>query len=270
MDYDDEKVLALAKHLNIDPALISNDYGDYYTVNGRTVKEGKTPEQFKQLAADFRSLLSEEMQELVTDTILNPTREVEVENIVVKDDKSEITKVKKPLREVTYSRVKEYLEPIAEKAKKRAEVLARLDARPQPPRIEDTYNKLKQDNLYVENILYTLTKEDDKYSRNTNYTDSLRRAWLGQPISDTREDRVIDDGEYRVMDDDEADEAEREYLEQLFDDIVEVPSHLEGYVDKDRWIDDQAGNRGENLNGYDGTEDSVEFEGTTYYIYRNN
>jgi hypothetical protein len=51
---------------------------------------------------------------------------------------------------------------------------------------------------------------------------------------------------------------------------VEVPSHLQNYVDKDKWIDDNSGNRGENLNGYDGNEEEVEFEGTTYYIYRNN
>jgi hypothetical protein len=248
MEYDD-KTMALAKFLEVDPALIENDYGDYYTVNARQVKRGKTPEQYKKVAEDFRFLLNEEMQELITDAIVNPHPPEKLDEV--------------------YSTVSKYLEPIGERAVKRAEQMARLSYKPAKETVEDVYNRLKQDNLYVVNVLYYLVKAD-KSDYNTDHMVSLRRAWLGQPVSDTRKDEIAMDGEYRVLTDDEADDAEREYLDDLFDQIVEVPSHLQNYVDKDKWIDDNSGNRGENLNGYDGNEEEVEFEGTTYYIYRNN
>lgn len=265
MEYDD-KTLALAKHLKIDPALITNDYGDYFTINGRTIKNGKTPEQFKKLADDFRALLSEEMQELVTDAIVNPTK------IIVTDMSGD--KVETEITEYAYSEVSKFLEPMKERAAKRMEQLKRINAGEWKPPIketaEDIYARLEKDNLYVVNVLYHLIKDrGDRYNDGA-YSDSLRRGWLGQPISDTRKDRQVDDGEYRVLTDDEADDAVRESLDDLFDQIVEVPAHLTEYVDKEKWIDDNSGDRGETLNGYDGTEEEVEFEGTTYYLYRNN
>lgn len=278
MEYDD-KTLALAKYLKCDPALIENNYGDYFTVNGRTIKDGKTPEQFKKLADDFRALLSEEMQELVTDAIVNPTKKVKVQvksvekraglNNVVKTEEKEVE-----LCEHAYSEVSKFLEPMKEKAAKRVEQLKRIHAGEWKPPIketpEDIYARLEKDNLYVVNILYHLIKDRGDRYNNGEYSDSLRRGWLGQPISDTRKDRTVDDGEYRVLTDDEADDAVRESLDDLFDQIVEVPAHLTEYVDKEKWIDDNSGDRGETLNGYDGTEEEVEFEGTTYYLYRNN
>lgn len=248
MDFDD-KTLALAKFLKVDPALIENDYGDYYTVNARKVKRGKTPEQYKKLADDFRSLLDEEHQEMITDVLVNP---------YPPEKKDEV-----------YDKVSAYLEPIGERAAKRAIQLERMSFKPAKETVEDVYNRLKEDNLYVVNPLYYLVKGDAS-DYNEAHIVSLRRAWLGQPVSDTRTDSTEMDGEYRVLTDDEADEAEREYLDDLFDQIVEVPDHLRDYIDKDKWIEDNSGERGQNLNGYDGGEEEVEFEGTTYYIYRNN
>jgi hypothetical protein len=44
------------------------------------------------------------------------------------------------------------------------------------------------------------------------------------------------------------------------------------YIDIDSWIEDVINNdgRGSLLAGYDGEENEVEKNGTTYYIYRNN
>ena len=55
MEYEN-KVLALAKHLDVNPALISESY-NYYSVNERVVKRGKSPEQIKETAEDFRTIL---------------------------------------------------------------------------------------------------------------------------------------------------------------------------------------------------------------------
>lgn len=268
MEFDD-KTLALAKHLKCDPALIENNYSDYFTVNGRTVKEGKTPEDYKKLAQDFRALLSDEMAELVTDAIVNPTKKV-----TIKKAENEVLIVSLP--DHAYATVSAYLEPMQEKAKKRVEQLARINAGTWKPPIketpEDIYTRLQQDNLYVVNVLYYLVKAD-REDYNSDHVNSIRRAWLGQPVSDTRRDQQVDDGEYLVSTDDEADEWEEEGLRQLFDDMVprEVRDSFIGrYIDADKFVEEQSGNRGENINGYDGTEEEVEFEGTTYYIYRNN
>lgn len=248
MEFDD-KVMALAKHLKVDPALIEGGYSHYYTVNGRTVKEGKTPEDYNKLASDFRFLLNEEMQELITDAIVNPHPPEKLDEV--------------------YSTVSAYLEPIGEKAKRRAEQMARLSYKPAKETIEDVYNRLQADNLYVVNPLYYLVKADGR--DNTDHVVSLRRAWLGQPVSDTRRDRQVDDGEYLVMTDSEADDWEEEGLRSLFQDMTSgVEGFVKNYLDEERFVEENSGNRGENINGYDGTEEEVEFEGTTYYIYRNN
>lgn len=264
MEYDD-KTMALAKHLEVDPALIENGYSDYFTVNERIVKRGKTPEQFQQVADDFRSLLNDEMRDTVTEAILNGCKKVKVK---VDDEEKE-----KLLSDIAYTKVSEYLEPMAEKAEKRKEQLARLDMQTWKPPIketpEDIYNRLKQDNMYVVNVLYHLVKPDDNY--NQSYCDSLRRAWLGQPVSDTRTDETTYDGEYLVLTDDEADAWEEEGLRSLFSDMTgDVQGFISNYLDVDKFVEDHSGNRGENINGYDGNEEEVEFEGTTYYIYRNN
>lgn len=294
MDFDD-KTMALAKFLKIDPAMIENNYSDYYTVNGRTIKEGRTPEQYKQLAEDFKALLSEEEQTLITEAIVNPGQKLKVKIPRTKKELQEIAhqypnpkdlkrlEAEKPeekeylLTEFVYNKIDAVLEAMKEPAEKRVEQLARLNAGTWKPPIKETpldiFTRLRKEHSHVSNILYYLVKaEADRYNNGEHMT-SLRRAWLGQPVSDTRKDREVDDGEYLVLTDSEADAWEEEGLRQLFQDML--PRELQDswfykYIDEDGFVEDNSGNRGENINGYDGTEDEVEFEGTTYYIYRNN
>lgn len=292
MEFDD-KTLALAKHLKCDPALIENNYSDYYTVNGRTVKEGRTPEQYKQLAEDFRTLLTEEDQQLVTEAIVNPNQKIKIKIPKTKKQLMEIAmqypnpkdlkrlEAEKPeekeylLTEFVYNRINSSLEAMREPAQKRVEQLERLNAGTWKPPIKeqplDIYTRLSKEHLYVSNILYYLVKaKAGQYSNNDHMT-SLRRAWLGQPVSDTRRDQQVDDGEYLVLTDSEADDWEEECLRQLFQDMTHgVEGFVRDYLDEYKFVDDKSGNRGENINSYDGTEEEVEFEGTTYYIYRNN
>ena len=274
MEFDD-KTMALAKFLKIDPALIENNYSDYYSVNGRTIKEGRTPEGYKQLAEDFRALLTEDDQALVTEAMLNPGKKIKITLPAIGDKEKEEKEYL--LTEFVYNKVDAALEAMKVPSEKRIEQLARLNSGTWKPPIKETpldiFARLRTEHLHVSNILYYLIKaEADKYN-NDDHMVSLRRAWLGQPVNDTRKDRDVDDGEYLVLTDSEADDWEEEGLRSLLDDMIprEVrDSFLSNYIDVDRWVEDNSGNRGENINGYDGTEDEVEFEGTTYYIYRNN
>jgi hypothetical protein len=92
---------------------------------------------------------------------------------------------------------------------------------------------------------------------------------------------VVDDEEYLVLTDKEANKVERERVESVIDDCYLAEFNFEEkksgrsnpllqYLDKDKWIDDWCGNRGENINGYDGIELESNYNGTTYYIYRTN
>lgn len=275
MEHDD-KTLALAKFLKVDPALISNDYGEYYSVNSRTVKEGRTPEDYKKLAEDFRTLLSEEHQEMVTDAILHPHKKVTIKEKRLNPDTHKVDETEKTvdLHDHAYSVISEVLDAMKEPAEKRVKQLERLNAGTWKPPLKETpldiYTRLSKEHFYVVNVLYHLVKGEDNY--NQKYVHSLKRAWLGQPVSDTREDRQVDDGEYLVLTDSEADDWEEEGLRNLFQEMTweHRNSFISKYLDEDGFVEDNAGNRGENINGYDGTEDEIEFEGTTYYIYRNN
>ena len=240
--------MALAKFLEIEPALIQNNYSEYFTINERTVKRGKTPEQLIKLAKDFRSILDTGMQGLITATIISNRTGTEIDEI--------------------YEEVKESLKPLADKSKIRAMQVGRMQFKPTKETAEDIYLRLKQENAYVENILHHLITLS---ASNLEYSDSLRRAWLGQPVSDTRKDETIDDGEYLVLTDSEADDWEEEHLRSLFQDMTsEVNGSLSQYLDEDKFVEDNSGNRGENINSHDGREEGIAFEGTTYYIYRSN
>jgi hypothetical protein len=80
--------------------------------------------------------------------------------------------------------------------------------------------------------------------------------------------------EYQVLTDDEADREEEEYVENLIEECY-IPGDTKNnpiydYIDMDRWVKDWCGNRGENLNSFNGEEHYENVNGTTYYIYRKN
>ena len=247
MEYED-KVLALAKHLDVNPALISESY-NYYSVNERVVKRGKSPEQIKETAEDFRAILDTGMQGLISATLQSDRTKEQVDEV--------------------YAEVKKSLEPLADKAAKlkkmRESRPGMIGEKTDLWRNPALYLKLQADNLYVENVLYHLLKSD------SDYAIQLQKAWIGAPVDDIREDTTINDGEYLVMTDSEADQWEQDGLENLFEEqTYEVPEHLTRFMDVDKFVQEYSGNRGENISGYDGQEYEQEFEGETYYIYRNN
>lgn len=224
---DENKVFALAKHLDILPAFIKEDYENCYVVNPRTAKKGRSPEWYKQTIADLRSLLDEKTQDLITECIID-------------------RKFGNELNEA-YDKVSKKLS-----ANK-----------------NEVYEKLKADNMYVENILYFLIKE--AYSSDTVHGRSLRRAWLGMSIEDTRNDVPVNDGEYLVLTKEESEQYEEEHLRSYFQVMVyDVNDFAKKYLDEDRYVNEYKGKQRQNLASYDGEEHTEEFEGVTYYIYRVN
>lgn len=249
----DSKTVALSEFLKVNPAVIENNYSDYFTINERVIKEGKTPEQYQEAADNFKLLLDEDMTLLVTKTI-------EAKDVLSSAD-----------IDVVYQTVKATLAPLAEKALKAKERHNRSgqDWRPVGGKDVIAYLKLRDDNIHVGDVLYHLLSFDDTW--NKDHCEQLQNAWLGKPVSDIRKDRTINDGEYLVLTDDEADKWERDGLEQLFEEMThEVPEYLKRFMDVDAYVEEYSGARGENISGYDGEENEQEHDGVTYYIYRNN
>lgn len=79
--------------------------------------------------------------------------------------------------------------------------------------------------------------------------------------------------EYIVATDEEADEIEDEYLDNYLEECIypELPENLRFYFDDDAWKRDaRVDGRGHIISTYDGDENYVYVNGTTYYIYRTN
>lgn len=83
-------------------------------------------------------------------------------------------------------------------------------------------------------------------------------------------ERAIDNSEWLVLTDDEADKQARDYANRYVEDaLMDIPKHLQYYFDDDRYIEDCLNDgRGSILAGYDGNEYEETINGTIYYIYR--
>lgn len=79
---------------------------------------------------------------------------------------------------------------------------------------------------------------------------------------------------FYVLDDDEADEKADEYLDSYIDDCIlsEIPKNLRIYFDSEKFKEDVLNydGRGQQLASYDGYENEINVDETTYYIYRTN
>jgi hypothetical protein len=78
--------------------------------------------------------------------------------------------------------------------------------------------------------------------------------------------------DWLVVDDNEADELWEEDLENYVEECIlpDLNEMHRNYFDTESWIEDtkRNGDRGNSLNRYSGEEDSVEFEGITWFIYQ--
>lgn len=81
------------------------------------------------------------------------------------------------------------------------------------------------------------------------------------------------DEEYEVLTDDEADERWEEELQCYIDEVIipEIPKYWQSYFDEEAWKRDaRFDGRGHSIAYYDGKENEVTIDGTTFYIYRRN
>ena len=104
---------------------------------------------------------------------------------------------------------------------------------------------------------------DDRYLALTIYND----IYYSEAVD------LIDSEEYWVLTDDEADEqAEQCAHESAEEAQQEIPHHLQRYFDMDLFISDYISDgRGQLLNHYDGSEDSITLDNdSVFYIYRRN
>ena len=84
---------------------------------------------------------------------------------------------------------------------------------------------------------------------------------------------VYDDlttAEYKVLTDDEANDAFKQYAQNYYDDIIEpeIPEYLRYYFNEDLWISDYINetDRGDELS-INGSEYAYKLLGQTFYIY---
>ena len=79
--------------------------------------------------------------------------------------------------------------------------------------------------------------------------------------------------EYLIVNDDDADQLWDEHLDHYIEDCIlpEMPEHFRLYFDENKWKQDaRIDGRAHSLASYDGDENTVEINGTEYYIYRTN
>ena len=101
------------------------------------------------------------------------------------------------------------------------------------------------------------------------YNDDLKSIALMMHTGEIYEDLSADD--YKVLTDDEADDAIKQYAQNYYDDIIEseIPQYLRRYFDEDLWISDYIEDvyRGEALSA-DGSEHEYRLLGQIFYIYQ--
>lgn len=85
-------------------------------------------------------------------------------------------------------------------------------------------------------------------------------------------EKAIDNEDWLVLTDDEADKQAYEYADLWVDDALrEIPDHLQRYFNAELYCRDLLDDgRGSLLAYYDGEEREQTVNGTTYYLYRRN
>ena len=83
-------------------------------------------------------------------------------------------------------------------------------------------------------------------------------------------EKAIDNDDWLVLTDDEADRLAYEHADSCVDDALrEIPDHLQRYFDAELYCSDRLDEgRGSLLAYYDGEEREQTVNGTTYYLYR--
>ena len=101
--------------------------------------------------------------------------------------------------------------------------------------------------------------------------ESYVQAWNGVLPPDNRESYKTHSGEYLVLTDDEAEQRLDDYLESYIEDCMGLTGAALAYFDRGRFkADASIDGRGHHLATYDGSENYIELEDDSYYLYRTN
>ena len=132
--------------------------------------------------------------------------------------------------------------------------------------ILESYN----DNV-VALALHLETITPDILARYPEQTTEEEEETFTESLDDAKD--LIDDGDYLSLTDSEAGPLWDARLEEYSDDVIlpELPEAYHRYFDREAWKNDaEVDWRGHSLAWYDGEENEQVYNGTTYYIYRNN
>lgn len=224
------KAIALSKALSLKVGDTIEEEGDYFIVNPRYELSGSSPQSYKELIDNFK-------------TLLTPLDIVKINNAIKRRIKSYDEKLYNELNKKVHKKFK--------LLKKDDEIVLFFNSD------SITYG--------ISNTIYHLLSKDKE-----DYLVCYRCAWKGEPIPDQREWTKRDDGEYRVLDDYEADSACDDSLdEEQWKMAVEAGNTYSSY---DSWVEEvkNMDGRGNILSGYDNQELEETVNDTDYYIYRTN
>lgn len=237
----DARIEALAGYLDIMAEEIRADGDNRYTVNPRNKMHGMAPREYMQNAHDFRQLLTVREAERLTKAI----NEISKDGPLERGERDE-------LYNFINNRIKNRIAK-TEAARKAGDLYRSGIYRASHL---EAIERLKKAAGYVENVLFHLLESEGNNTHGVDY----RMAWSGRTPDDHRQEWEVNDGEYLVLTEDEAETAHEEALEQWLDEIVtpELDENVAKYFDREAWKRDaRLDGRGHALSQYDGEEISA-------------
>lgn len=245
-----ERAEALIKNLSLDIGdTLQEDGGENYTINPRMVLEGDNQEKYKREIEEVKIILTEKEKKAIS--------------LYYKEKKED-----KKTRDKLYYGITKRVEKIFNWDDENKKHIPKKNSKRSLEICKSLSWIHNNNNLSgFNNIIYHILSKE-----NGDWVNCYKCAWFNKSIPNIQEWRKVNDGEYRVLTDSEADYKARDYLEDdeyLWKQAVESGNTTEGFND---WIDSvlNMDGRGSILGGYDGCEESEEINGTDYYIYRTN
>jgi hypothetical protein len=233
-----ERILALALFTGSDIDEIEEERGsnNSFVINPHQVKEGEPPEHYIRHAADLHTFLAEHgkdvktWQELI---VITPERiDTRVQNV----------------GRANYQALQNSL--FGNGSYQRD-----FNGESWPQKDGEIH--------WYANGFYHLISTEDK-DANQWHVYALRAAFNGEPIEDRREYGYRDSGQYRVLTDDEADEAASESVRSYVEDCVleEIPEQYRMWFDTDGFVKHcvKEDGRAHSIATYDSEENSVDID----------
>lgn len=231
-----EKAQAIIKHLSLQVGTNIKENNQYFEINPRVVLEGSSPEHYKDTMINLKKILTKQEVKAISKAISANT---------------------KSYNEELYKRI----EKRTDKFYFRGQIKKSLDKE-----LTKALTFFKENNhTGLNNTIYHLLSKEKK-----DYIHCYKCAWGNKPIPDIRKWNEKNDGEYIVLTDSEADERADESIDEyLWREAVQAKTTEESFEDWKETVLSTDG-RGSMLNHYDGSEESIDINCTTYYIYRTN